>query len=171
MDENKSSLEKLEETRDSIIIEEAKEVRKSGHDLERWTVASLLLANGGAVVALLRSEYTQEALFTDAGWYFVGGFLAALLAGFFHSIYAESFATNLLEGVWSEDVQDRSDYRKFRETAAGNATGSALITLGLMIVAFVAFVLGCLAVSDAPTRASQINQVEALEVNVTNNGA
>ena len=147
MSDEKSAQETLEETRDSILIEEAKEARKSSADLSRWTVASLLLANGGAVVALLRSEYTREALFENAGLFFLGGFLAALVAGFAHAMYEDSYATNLLEGTWGGHAVDRSDYRKVREAAAEQATGSAVVTLGLMTVAFVAFVVGCFAVS------------------------
>jgi hypothetical protein len=152
--DEKSLQEKLEKTRESVLIEEAHESRRSSNDMARWTVASLLLANGGAVVALLGSEYTREALFANAGWFFLGGFLATLVAGFAHSLYAESYASALLESIWNREAADHPDYQKLCDGAANKAIGSALIWLGLMAVAFVAFVLGCVSVSNQPKRGS-----------------
>jgi small-conductance mechanosensitive channel len=56
-----------------------------------------------------------------------------------------------------------------RAAAAIKATGSGSITLLLMLAAFVAFVLGCLAVSGLPGGMTQENQMDALEANVVEN--
>lgn len=139
----------LSEVRTEIVLEFAKEARKSGHDLARWTIASLLIANGGALIGLLRLEETRPTLFDGAGWAFVGGFLAALLGGFFNSLHAEQYATGMENQLWTGSAARESSYKVVTDKATKDSIGSGCTSFLLLLTAFSAFGAGCWMVSKS----------------------
>lgn len=52
-------------------------------DLGKWMLASLLVVNGGALVAIANADEVAGKLFEAGGAWFVAGMVAALISGFF----------------------------------------------------------------------------------------
>jgi hypothetical protein len=52
-------------------------------DLGKWMLASLLVVNGGALVAIANADDAAAKLFMAGGAWFVAGMVAALISGFF----------------------------------------------------------------------------------------
>ncbi|HEX8240133.1 MAG TPA: hypothetical protein VF574_10385 [Allosphingosinicella sp.] len=153
MDDSESAQTSIEDVRHDIVLELVKESRKAANELARWTIASLLLANGGAVVALLRSDPTRAVLFEGAGWAFIAGFVAALLAGLFNSFFAELYANALEDELWSGKAAAKSTVKEMREAATGHGLGVGAISFLLMLFALGAFVWGCWEIAEAPKTA------------------
>lgn len=52
-------------------------------DLGKWMLGSLLVVNGGALVAIANADEAAAKLFAAGGIWFVAGLIAALLSGLF----------------------------------------------------------------------------------------
>lgn len=163
MAKNLSPTEALREKRNEIALEDAKTAREAANVLFRWTIGSLLLANGGALIALLGPESTRAMLFEGAGWLFVGGFLAALLSGLSNALFAEFFANAIHQELWSNKAAERDEYLEFRGVIRDRVKSAGSISFLLVFVAFIGFVGGCWLVSAAPPHQPSSNEAQTAE--------
>jgi hypothetical protein len=142
----------LQERRRAIVAGEAAETAKFANEMLRWTLASLILVNGGALVALLNNEQTRAGLFARAGWFFVGGLFAALIAGFFFALYVSRFSGQLSDLVWRGEALEQEDIRQLTKKTSGKGARLGLGAFLLLVAAFACFVMGCLSVSAIPSQ-------------------
>jgi hypothetical protein len=114
--------------------------------LGRWIMASLLLVNGGALVAILNAT-DRYATAISAGDWFVVGVVAALLSGTFAWINCNLITIAADEFLdWENlDVQESSLGRLLHKWAVG----MAILAVTASIVSLVCFPLGAAAVHRA----------------------
>jgi hypothetical protein len=116
-------------------------------DIAKWLLASLLVINAGALVALLNApEKMTPGVHTAAPW-FIGGVVAAVASGL--SCWANaSIVSDIYDDVadpWM--LVDRASWPKIDATKARNVTITTVMAIGLGIASTAAFVIGCLSVA------------------------
>lgn len=145
---NDKSHSKLQEARQRVLIEIGLDQNRISGDLFRWTLASLLLVNGGAIVALLGVDGINVILFEEAGWFFAGGMLAALVGGFIWSFAFGHLANDYIKRACSgamltdKDI-DRPGIDRTTHRLMGIATTLWILSLG-------GFISGAMLASDLP---------------------
>lgn len=142
--------EELKALRNQLLFNSAAENSRLAGDLMRWTVGSLLVANGGAIVALLGSEYTREAFFESSGWFFAWGFLCAIVAGCTMALGLSHVAGKMADEIWSGRAQNaESASAALKELSDKHSVGFGVGFL-ILFASFFLFLMGCLYVSDIP---------------------
>lgn len=108
MDEDQEPQSKLDvyDFRRRMLLEEAHNASRIFGDVLKWTLASLLLVNGAAVVALLNAQGLRVMMLDDAGWMFATGMTLALLGGGFWAKLYNDTSWRLLKAAWQD--QDSS---------------------------------------------------------------
>jgi hypothetical protein len=145
---SKADLEKL---RRQSLFEGAQAASNLSGELLKWTLGSLLLANGGAVVALLGADDLRTEAFKLAAFLFAGGMLGALVGGLSWTIAIALQSADALRRAWDsaplvmDDLTDLKVEKVTKQWMIG-AIFSWLISFGL-------FAAGCASTAFIPQTA------------------
>lgn len=138
----------IDSVRRQILLERSHRESAYSDDLLEWTITSLSLINGGALVALVGNDETRHLMLAGPGWLFGLGVMSSLLAGISVAVYYSSAAGHLLQRAWSGD--ELTEDRFMSVYMGARAWLSVLLTCLFGIASFACFVLGCWEVSKAP---------------------
>lgn len=130
------------------MIDTAHEVSGIAGDLFKWTLGSLLVVNGGAIVALLGSSDLRQTAFNEAGLLFGGGLLLALLGGILCTMAYSLFAGDQMRRAWDPTPVTFADFENLKTKPA---TVRWLVA-GLLtwIGSFVLFAFACASMVIVP---------------------
>ena len=147
-DEERSSDQLVAETFMPIMVEAFHDSVREIASLSRWLLATLVLVNGAAVIAVLPLQIAPVAKLGGAAAFLIG-ILAALGAGIW-SLYAFkrlSLAANTMMGYWLTVAGDAPRLAALEATMKQHmdqAIGSRGTHL-FVFASVVAFLVGCLA--------------------------
>lgn len=143
-----SELDRMKRT---ALIEFGMDANRTSVDVFKWTLGSLLVVNGGALVALLGSDL-RKAAFDEAALFFGGGLLLAILGGIFWMAAFTLVGNDHLRRAWdaAEILPDDFEQPKFtkatvRWVIAASVSWAACFTL---------FVMGCISIAYVPERSA-----------------
>lgn len=135
----------IDDFRRSILKSDVESSGAATNELARWILASLLLMNGGAIVALLGNDTTKSGLIGSAGWFFISGLGCSLFGGFTFLFFYDSALTDTLDRLWSEEPLPAE--RRSAVKATPFTRYSLIAGLLLWILSFGMFVAGCVSAS------------------------
>lgn len=118
-------------------------------DLGKWMLASLLVVNGGALVAIANADEVAARLFAAGGSWFVGGMVAALTSGFFAWANA-AVAADVYDDIsnpWA--LVSRSNWPAVSQKASHAITATTIISVVAGIVSVACFAIGAMAAGAA----------------------
>src|SRR5687768_303472 len=91
----------LDDKRRDIMKSESDLLRSSAHEMARWILGTLLLINGGAIVALIGNDTTRTGLLGIGGWLFLGGLACTLLGGTLFFYFTDTATSSIDDRLWS----------------------------------------------------------------------
>lgn len=112
----------------------------------RWILASLLIVNGGALLALVNS-FQDEPAVVDAGTPFLVGVIAALLSGTFTWLNCNC----IVMATGHRRDWETLDYQESETADRWDMAGSVMTILALVsaLISLAAFPIGALEVQEA----------------------
>jgi hypothetical protein len=131
----------IETIRREIILQHAMRETEFSNSLLKWSITSLQILNGGAIVVLVGDEQTRRIMLDGAGWLFAGGLLCAFLTGIFMSVFYNSSSGHLFEKVWKNDSLSDDSFLQLYLSA--NIRTSLVLTFLFGLGSFTLFVAGC----------------------------
>ena len=152
----------LIQRRRELIVADINRSFEVSSALFRWMIASTLLLNGGALVALLGVEDLRTSLARGVGWLFAGGIVSALMAGLGTAHTFAGAGVALIERLWADDEMGQSTYEGFYKRSKAV---SAMIVLGplFLCVSIGCFVQGCVEVAKIASAESPSRSVAPSE--------
>jgi hypothetical protein len=147
--------------RESLITDGHAGLSLAG-DLLKWTLGSLLVVNGGALVALIGADDLRKDAFNEAALLFGGGMIAALLGGLCMAFTVMLTSTGELRRAWdSKPIAATALARQKLEPAVRNWGIGAIV---LWLLSFTLFAFGCISTANLPQQAEwERLRVEATE--------
>ena len=150
----------LSQLRRELVISHARTSADLASSYLKWLCTSLLLVNGGALVALLSVPEIRPVLFSGAGWFFAGGMLLALLGGTASAAALSASSSYLLDRIWGGDaLADESWFAM--EMPRPTHRFVAGVCAGLWAASLASFVFGCVQVAEIPAKQTPAAQLEA----------
>ena len=138
-----------DEVRLKIILEQAGRATLSAVEFRKWVLASLVLANSGAMIALFKADNSVGTELQSGLSFFAAGLMLAIGAGLFAFNYLDSKAKRLIDAAWNAIPTDDAERNRLLEEAHSFEHGIKSFdgwgfTLFLFASAFT-FIAGCLA--------------------------
>jgi hypothetical protein len=141
----------MDAVRRQSMIDTGNAMNGSSADIFKWLLGSLLVVNGGAVIALLGSEDLRTAAFgglNSPGILFGAGLLCAVLTGFFWTIAFALASAEYLRRAWDETPLAATEFESLRpKSSTINWFGAALVCVA---VSFLFFALGSISMVYMP---------------------
>jgi outer membrane murein-binding lipoprotein Lpp len=141
----------LDRLRRENIFAAAQEAHVRSSEFLKWTIASLLVVNGGALVALIGSQELRTVAFSEAVYYFAGGMLSVLVSAVLWAFSTSSQAMAGLRRAWDPRPLEESELSDIGLDRPTMKLG--LASFSAMALSFVLFVFGCISTSFVPERA------------------
>jgi hypothetical protein len=155
----------IEKVRRQSLLAGAQAVGRDSSELLRWTLGSLLVVNGGAIVALLGAEDLRTEAFKEAVFWFAGGMLAALIGGLGLTVAHGLRSADRLLRAWDPTPLVETDLTNLKTARATHWwTG---VSLFLWFTSLALFGVGCISTAFVP-EASELRRlgVESREATV-----
>lgn len=150
--EPKRGGDKLDGIKRQSLIDYAHSMNDFSASVFKWTLGALLVANGGAILAVLNSEDLRQVAFSDTGVLFGSGLFLAIVAGFCWTFGLSAASYDLLRRAWNPEPLKNDDFETHKPKGATVAwVGAGLVAC---IASFVVFALGCLNMSFVPDEIS-----------------
>jgi hypothetical protein len=141
----------IEQVRRTSLLAEAQATSGISGDILKWTLTSLLVVNGGALVALIGANDLRAEAFQAAAFYFGGGMLSALVGGVCWAAALGFFAADALRRAWDPTPITASELGGLKTQKVTERWGvAALIT---WLVSFGLFAAGCIETAFVPQSA------------------
>jgi hypothetical protein len=118
-------------------------------DLGKWMLASLLVVNGGALVAIANADEMAAKLFQAGGQWFVAGMVAALVSGFFAWANA-AVAADVYDDIanpWA--LVSRENWPTVPQRSSKAIAATTVLSVASGIASVVLFTVGALASGGA----------------------
>lgn len=144
--------EEIERLRRQGLFEGAQALASASLDLIRWTLASLLVVNGGAIVALIGSEELLTDAFDEWSiYFFTGGMIAAVFGGMCCSFALSFYSADGFKRAWDPTPLEMDDFTNLKTDK--NTRKWMLATVGSWILSLLLFGLGCISTAFIPEKA------------------